>query len=467
MNPLHRLGRRARRLSGRSKAVGLFFATSLAARGLGVACQLFQVPVAMRALGPEAFGLWMTLTSVGYVLTFADFGLGQGAQNKLAEAFATGDTERARELWGSSLAFLGTVGLLVATVVALVAPWLDYTALFNLSEPAVRAGARAAVTVTLLLFCANLPLGLAQRLAYGRQEGWMHNLAQAAGAIGALGGVILATQCHWTLAAIIAAAVVPVLAANAALLAAQLQRLGWLHPAAWRCRWATMRELMGLGAYFGVQQVQLTLLLALPQGIISTHLGAAAVTPYNLAQRLFNLFAIVQNAFMLPLWPAYSDAHAKGDFRWIRRTLVFSLGATLLGVIAPMALGAAFARPVLGYWVGGSGSLPTPALVWLLFLWNALVFLEQPFGYMLAGISEVRRLTFYAVVSTVASAVLMFLFVRPHGAEGVVAGMALGFLPYLLLGNIAEAVRVLRIFPPHRHPVSPLIDAPPATESQL
>ncbi|HWA08594.1 MAG TPA: lipopolysaccharide biosynthesis protein [Opitutaceae bacterium] len=470
MNPplFQQVQTRLRGLSGRSRAVGLFFGTSLAARVVGISCQLIQVPIAMSVLGTEAFGLWMTLTGIGYMITFADFGLGQGAQNKLAEAFAAGDDARARELWSATLACFGLIGAVLAVAAVGVAERIDPAALFNLVDPAVRAQAPAAVAVTLLLFCLNFPLGLAQRLAYSRQQGWMHNISLAAGGVGALGGIVLAAHRHWGLPGIIAATLVPLLLANAVLLVIQLAQLGWLDFRLPRCRRATLRELFGLGAYFGVQQLQLIIMLALPQVVISTTLGAAAVTPYNLAQRLFNLFAVIQNAFMLPLWPAYSDALAKGEFAWIRRTLFRSLAATLLLTLAPMALGAAFARPVLTAWIGAShaADLPSTALIWLLFLWNALVFVQQPFGYLLAGMSEVRRVTFYAVVSTAASSVLMFLLAHRRGPEGVVLGMAVGYLPFLLLGNVAETVRVFRAMPDRRAAEPALIPSPSIAEGR-
>jgi O-antigen/teichoic acid export membrane protein len=444
MNRFPLLQLRFTRLSARSKAVGLFFATSVSARVLGIGCQLLQVPIAIKVLGPEAFGLWMTLTGIGTMIMFADFGMGQGAQNKFSEAFAAGKEQVARELCGSVAVFLCLLGLLLAGAVGLIVPMLDFTALFHLTNPVVQIQAPRAVMITFLIFCANFPLGLAQRLAYSRQQGWMHNIAQAVGGAGSLGGVVLAAHLHLGLAEFIAAAQLPLILAYAGLLSLQLIQLGWFNFRTIRFRWATMRELLGLGACFGIQQVHLVLLISLPQVIISTGLGAAAVTPYNLAQRIFNLFAIVQNAFMLPLWPAYSDAKARGEFDWIRRTLFFSLRVTLLGVIAPMAFGTLFAKPILALWVGHNAALPSEPLIWLLFLWNAVFFLEQPFGYMLAGISEVRRLTFYAVVSIVASAGLMFLLVHRYAHEGVITGMIVGFLPYLILGNIAETVRVFR-----------------------
>jgi O-antigen/teichoic acid export membrane protein len=461
MKFLHLLRNRAGRLSVRSRAVGFFFATSVCARVLGIACQLIQVPLAMHALGAEAFGLWMTLTSIGNVIVFADFGVGQGAQNKLATAFAAGRTELARQLWDTTLVFFGGVGLLLAIIAVWVARSIDFVALFRLTDPFVQREAGRAVAVTLFLFCLNFPFGLAQRLAYSRQQGWTHNLVLALGSGGSLAGVAAAAHQGWRLPGLIVAAQAPLVLGNAGLLLWQLGRLGWTDFQRVRCDWSAMRELIGLGAYFGVQQVQLVMFISLPQVIISTSLGAAAVTPYNLAQRLFNLFAVIQNAFMLPLWPAYSDAHARGEFAWIRRTLFFSLGATAFLTLAPMALGAALAKTILGVWLGPDAALPSTALIWLLFFWNAAVFLEQPFGYLLAGISEVRKLTFYAVVSGVASACLMGLLVRRYGQEGVVFGMLVGFMPFLLLGNVAETVRVFRLLPGSGKPTRLVAAAPP------
>jgi O-antigen/teichoic acid export membrane protein len=163
---------------------------------------------------------------------------------------------------------------------------------------------------------------------------------------------------------------------------------------------------------------------------------------------------------MLPLWPAYSEAKARGEVSWIRRTLFLSIAATLAFVIAPMALGAAFARPIISFWVGGHAELPSKTLVWLLFLWNGAIFMQQPFGYMLAGISEVRRLTFYAAVSGVASTVLMYVLVHSEGVEGMVFGMFVGYLPYLILGNMTETGRVFRTSMRERRAAAPQVMEP-------
>ncbi|MGH7945904.1 MAG: lipopolysaccharide biosynthesis protein, partial [Opitutaceae bacterium] len=379
---------------------------------------------------------------------------------------SAGQSVRAKDLWDSTLVFFLLVAVALAAVVSVAVPAVDFTRAFNLTDAAVQAQAGVAVAATLGLFCLNFPLGLAQRLAYSRQKGWLHNIVLAAGSIGGLAAMSAAVWLKASLPLVILAAQVPLLIGNAGLLIVQLRDLGWMDARQVRCRWSTMRELGALGASFGVQQMQLTLFVSLPQLIISTNLGAAAVTPYNLGQRLFNLFGVVQNAIMLPLWPAYSDARAKNDYAWIRRTLHRSIAAVFLGSLLPMALGAAFAHPLLAAWVGSDADLPSNPLVWVMFAWNTLVFMGQPFGYMLAGLSEVRRLTQYAVVSSVLSALLMWVLVHNYGAVGVVIGMSIGFLPFLLRANIIEALCVLRRLPPTQAATTDLVTARAVAEGR-
>jgi O-antigen/teichoic acid export membrane protein len=271
----------------------------------------------------------------------------------------------------------------------------------------------------------------------------MHNLAQAASGVASVAGIAAAARLGAGLVGIIVVAQSAAVLGNLALLLVQFRELGWIGRVGARFNVETVRELLGLGGYFALQQVLTVVLFALPQVIISTAMGAASVTSYNLAQRFFNVFAIVQGAFMLPLWPAYSEAAGRSEYGWIRRTLVKSLKATVAFSVVPMAVATFGARRLIALWVGGGADLPSPGLVWLLFAWNAIVFLQQPFGYMLAGISEIRRITFYAVAGTIASTALMAALVGRLGQEGVVIGLLGGFIPFYLVGAVHQSFRAL------------------------
>jgi O-antigen/teichoic acid export membrane protein len=126
---------RYQRLSPRAKAVGYFFVSSLFARGVSALCQILQVPIAIKALGNEAFGLWISLMSVSYLITFADFGLGQGTQNKLAEAFATNRRDLQRDLFANAFVVLSVIGLVVFLVGNIALRSVDFATLFHIKSP--------------------------------------------------------------------------------------------------------------------------------------------------------------------------------------------------------------------------------------------------------------------------------------------------------------------------------------------
>ena len=435
---------RFRGASGRDKSIGLFFASSLLSRGVSTGCQLLQVPVAVKALGTEGFGLWISLISFCYFITFADFGLGQSAQNKLSIAFAKGLPDEQQDLFVNAMAFLTAVGALLFGLACVTIQHVDFPSLFHITDPVTQEEAPGAVQAVLVIFCLNFPLGLAQRLAYSRQKGWMHNLAQAAAGVVSLVGIILVAHWRGGLVSTILAGQLPVAFANLVLLLIQFQQLGWLGRLRIRLRRETMGKLLHLSGFFALQQLLTVVLFGLPQIIISTHFGVASVTLYNLAQRLFNMFAIVQNAFLLPLWPAYADAAAQQDYRWMRKTLVRSVKATFLLSLLPMTALTLAARPILHLWIGTHTELPPPSLIWLLFAWNCLVFIQQPFGFLLAGISEIRRTTVYAVIGTAVSIVFMYALSPRFGLQGLVAGLIIGFIPFPLAGTVLQTLAVFR-----------------------
>ncbi len=74
---------------------------------LATALILFvSVPLTLSYLGPERYGLWMTIGSVVTLLSFSDFGIGNGLVNAISEAHGKQDRELAREYVSSAFFML-------------------------------------------------------------------------------------------------------------------------------------------------------------------------------------------------------------------------------------------------------------------------------------------------------------------------------------------------------------------------
>jgi len=427
----------------RERSILAFFATSLASRGLGIGCQLLQVPIALHHLGNEAFGLWVTLFSLGFVLAFTDFGIGLGVQNKIAEALGKNDVGGARRIFVTGLAFLVGVMFLLLGAAFVASHFVDLPKLLRIDDPAVAAETGPAVFAVAIVWCLNVPLGLGQRLAYGAQLGWAHNIAQTVSQVVLLATVAIGASMRLGLTVFSVFTFASAALVNLCFFLYLMRRLGWMRLSIRQFDASLLRELAHLGIFFFLQQISTIVLFTAPPIILSASVGAAEVTPFNLTQRVLNLFMVVANALLLPMWPAYADAKARNDWVWIRRTLWRSVGLVSVLTILPMFAVGPFVPQLIHWWTQGEAALPKSSLVWLLVAWNAITVLQQPFGYFLSGISRVRRATLYAFLSTVTALTAITLLLPRFGVNGIPLGLIAGFIPFILFGNVLETIVVL------------------------
>jgi O-antigen/teichoic acid export membrane protein len=427
----------------REKSILAFFATSLASRGLGIGCQFLQVPIALHFLGNEAFGLWVTLSSLGFILSYSDFGIGLGVQNQVAEALGRGEKKRAQQVFVTGLGFLVAVMCVLLAVLVPLCLFTNTAGMLRITDPAVAASTRSAILVVTLVWCLNVPLGLGQRVAYGAQLGWLHNTATTCSQVLMLATTALGALLKVNMTMFFVLTFSGNLLVSIVFLVYLLARLGWLRIQRSDFHLPYLRELSRLGIYFFFQQLATMVLFTMPPLILSATLGAGAVTPFNLAQRVLNLFTVVTNAVLLPIWPAYAEAKAQSDWHWIRRTLYRSLVVVFAAAVIPMLLVAPFLPKVIHWWTK-SAELPSLSLIWLLVAWNALTVIQQPFGYLLAGISKVRRATLYSVLTTVTGLIAIFLLIPRFGVNALPLGLIIGFIPFIFCGNVIETFLILR-----------------------
>src|SRR2546423_1279703 len=60
----------------RHRRIALSAFAGFGAKGVSMATTLITVPLTLRYLGPERYGVWMTMSSVMMMMVFADLGLG-------------------------------------------------------------------------------------------------------------------------------------------------------------------------------------------------------------------------------------------------------------------------------------------------------------------------------------------------------------------------------------------------------
>ena len=165
--------------------------TAVVARAVQVGTSLITVPLTIHYLGNEQFGLWVTISSLLAMATFADFGIGNGVLNIVAYADGRNDHEGIRRAISSGFVILGIVGAVLLTAFCATIGRISWPDILGVSSAQARAETGPSILVFAACFALNIPLDLVQRAQLGLQEGFRTNLWQLAGSAASLAGVIV------------------------------------------------------------------------------------------------------------------------------------------------------------------------------------------------------------------------------------------------------------------------------------
>jgi len=318
-NPEGRSRERIRRVLFSGLAAGL-------AKAMGLGATLLTIPVTAPYLGPERFGLFMTLCAVPQLMSFSDFGIGNGLLTELAKATGSDRRERASTLVSSGFYMLLAIGVLAIALAGVLCTCLPWARILHVVNPAAQAETAPALFVFAVATAINMPLGVVQRVQQGFQEGYRSNLWLSMGNLLGLGLLLAFVNLHlglpWLVAAIAGG---PVISGLFNWTTEFYWSRRWLAPRFGQFHWSSAREIIGTGLLIFSSQAGAAALLSCPMFLLAHAAGAASVAPFSALQRMYSIFVVASSLLMTPLWPAYSEAFARGDFAWLRSTFRRSL----------------------------------------------------------------------------------------------------------------------------------------------
>jgi O-antigen/teichoic acid export membrane protein len=415
------------RASSRNLRAVVTGATGAVARVVQIGTSLITIPLVIRYLGNERFGLWMTISSVLAMASFADFGIGNGVLNTVAKAFGQDDVDGVRRAVSSGFAVLGAISIVLLSAVYATFPFIPWADVFRVTSLQARAEAGPALLVFATCFALNIPLDIVQRVQLGLQQGFRYSLWQVCGSALGLAGVLGGVWLHLGLPALVAAlAGAPVLATafNA------IHFFGFarpdLRPGIGLVTRKVIAEIARLGGLFFVLQLAVALCFSSDNLVLTRILGPLAVAQYAVPCKLFSLVATATSFFLAPLWPAYAEALARGDHIWIRRTLSRSL---LLATGVSVGLSAflvVFGNRIITLWVG-PGMRASPILLAGLGIWGVLMPVGSTVAVFLNGLAVVRFQVLTSILAAFINIATSIYLTRHIGISGVVYGSILSY----------------------------------------
>lgn len=396
-----------------------------------------MVPLAIRYLGKEQYGVWATVASLVAMMQFLDGGAGNAAINMISHQSGA-RAQNLPRIVSTSFFLMLLLASCGAVLFVSVAPLVRWGALLGVQNDVLQSQVKSLVILVGCVFFLNMIVSLTGHVQRGLQEGQQEHWASVLGSVLSLGFVFWAIVTDQGLlgfaTGLLAGPVV-----------SQVLNFAWfffqLRPDL-RPRWTNVdvhlgRDLLGVGGMFLVLQFASTVQSHADNVMIAHMLGASAVAGYSVCMKVFMSATIVFGLVLAPLWPAYREALGSGDGAWVRRVYYRSLRWSLTLSIPLAALLVLSGKELIALWVGPS-VVPSQGLLLGCGAWMILYTIGMGLGALLNSLQLLILQTVMASLSTIANVGLTIMLIPRWGVEGAVWGSVISYLacsliPWLLV----------------------------------
>jgi len=414
---------------GRGGRAKLAISTSLLTRIVGACVSLVSVPVAVRYLGNEGYGVLIVVVSVVGWIQLSNMGLGLGLQNALTEQVALGNKKAQQELVSTTFfALLGVAALLIiAAVIAF--PLMNWTRIFPLPSDRFAAALPKVVALTLGCFISTTLWGFIQPIYAARQELHIYNLQGAIAGMAGLAGLLVVVCLKGGLlgVAISNIGITAAFTAGFGLWTILGRGLTELRPQWSAIKATAWRNVYRTGLGFFLLQICAVAMFQSDAFIISRFLPIEMVTPYSVGQRAFMQLIGVLGIVTASLWPAFGNAKALGDVNWMERIYRKVILYSLLIYGAVFLLLVIFGRTLFVLWVG-ERSAPSTLLICAIGFNYLLILWTNSHGLLLNALGVIRKQVIMMSLHAIVAVGLNIYLVQKLGTIGLAIGGSLAYL---------------------------------------
>ncbi|MDD1508256.1 oligosaccharide flippase family protein [Pseudomonas sp. CNPSo 3701] len=403
-----------------------------------VASSFLAVPIMLRYLGAEQFGVWSTmLTLLSWIMIF-DLGIGSGLKNKIAQSVAIGDVKAAAGYISTAYILIGCFSVIMFVLFIALSFWLPWQAIFNtriFSESHLRL---LVICLSFFVFL-NFWLGLVNQIYHGLQRSSMVVLGQLISNFFAL--IVVVFLYKFSNSSIL----FMVFSHGGALFFSNLLLTRFIFsakrqliPSVRKFDFYKVKPLLALSLKFFVIQVSVLLIFMTDKILITQLLGPQYVMPYDVLFKLFSVFTVVHGLILAPLWPACADAYQKNDLDWIARSINYQLKFYFLIVVGVVVF-AGLGPWIVKVWIGEEFSVDRSlyfifAVFIIVSIWNNI------FGVVLGAINKVRLGAIHTFLSALINVPLSIFLVRFFDLG--IAGVLCSTIISILLSSLISPVQV-------------------------
>lgn len=409
---------------------------SFAFKLLAILASFLLIPIMIKYLGNEQYGIWSTLLSIASWIVLFDLGIGNGLRNKISEALAQDRALDAQKYISTSYVLIGGISSLLIVLFLLISSFIPWQEVFNTKVLSNRE-INDVVDITVGFLILNFFLSLINQVANGIQKTSIVVFNQFLSATLSL--ILIWLLSIYTTTTLVGLAFLYGLSlalSNIIITIWVYGRQKALTPKLSLYHTEFIHPIISLGAKFFVIQIAVVVIFTTDKILITQLFGPGYVTQYDVVFKLFSIIAIAHGILMAPLWSSYADAYHRGDIDWIKvmmqrqlKIMFVFFGLTILLMFTSLQ--------VITLWIGSDFNVDT-MLINMMALFIIVSTWNNVFAFFLNAINEVKIQMYTSVLALIINIPLSIFIVRyfDTGVSGIIIGTVISLLFFAIAGPI-------------------------------
>ncbi|WDF62506.1 lipopolysaccharide biosynthesis protein [Flavobacterium sp. KACC 22763] len=423
--------------SNRTKNITRHVFISFLYKGGSIICSFLMVPLTIKFLDTDNYGVWLTLSSFIAWFSFFDIGIGNGLRNKFAEAKAKEDLILAKTYVSTAYFTIGSICFILIPVFFLFNFFVDWSKVFNTNEN-FQKQLSLLMPIVFALFCLNLVGKLITTIYTADQNHSMQgkiNFYTSLLSLIAIWFMIQTTESSLFLFGIIFS-VLPVLILIGLNVFAFTNVYKDYKPVFSLWKKDYFKDIFGLGFSFFFIQMAWIIITTTDNIIISQLFSPKEVVPYNLALKLFSISIMMFTIIVTPYWSSFTEAYFKSDYMWIKVAMKnLKMFIVIFCVISVMIL--LCSDFLYKIWLGKEADVPFYMSLSMC-IYTCLIIYLTPFNYFINGIGKVKLQLYQTIFMSVLNIPISIFFAKHLniGPVGIILGTIICIVPSVIISTV-------------------------------
>ena len=403
---------------------------------LAIGASFLIIPIMIKFLGNEQYGIWSTLLSIISWIVLFDIGIGNSLRNKISEALVKNDKKKARDYISTAYVLIGLISVVLLISFLIASGFIPWQRFFNTSILS-NDELESVVNITASFLFINFWLSLINQVFNGMQKTsfvvFNQFLSNTLALIFTYVLYLYFETSLWKLAFVYGFS----LLLSSLLLSLWFYRKNQEFIPQVKCyTHKYTKSITSLGFKFFIIQIAVVVIFTTDKILITQLFAPEYVTSYDVVFKLFSVITITHSLFMMPLWSAYSDAYHREDLTWIKRTIKNQLKIYLLIVLSTIGL-IFLAKPVISIWIGkdfviDNTLITVMGLFVLVSTWNNI------YAYFLNAANKLDIQIKTSIIAIFVNIPLSIMLVKylDFGVHGIVIGTILSLSLFAIFGPL-------------------------------